>query len=324
MVLTAFRSPLVLREVAEPVCGKEDVLLEVLACAVCRTDLHIVDGELDRVRLPLILGHQVVGRIVEVGPGVRGFREGDRVGVPWLGGCCGKCRYCLEGQENLCSGAIFTGYDRDGGYAQRCTASYRFIFPLPPSHSDVEAAPLLCAGVIGYRTLRLLKGAKNIAFIGFGAAAHLLTQVVRFQGGQVFAFTRVGDTAKQAFALSLGATWAGDTTQTPPEEIDAAILFAPTGEHYPLALKLIRKGGTVISAGIHMSDIPSFPYKLLSEEKVMRSVTNLTRQDGREFLALAPQIPIKPHVKTYPLSQANDALNALRQGKLQGSAVLIP
>lgn len=322
MVLEKPKEPLQLQEWDIPSPGAGQVLLRVSACGICRTDLHIVDGELTQPKLPLIPGHQIVGRVVAVGAGVQQFRVGDRVGVPWLGKTCQHCRYCLKGQENLCDDALFTGYQINGGYADYAIAHEQFCFSLPDDYADLQAAPLLCAGLIGYRALRMAGDAERIGFYGFGAAAHILIQVARHQGRRVYGFTRAGDTTGQEFALSLGAVWAGASEEKPPEELDAAILFAPVGSLVPAALRAIAKGGTVVCAGIHMSDIPSFPYKILWEERTVRSVANLTRQDGEEFLAIAPQVPVQTEVHAFPLEQANEALTALRSGQITGAAVL--
>jgi alcohol dehydrogenase, propanol-preferring len=310
-----------LREVdlPAPEAGQGQVLVAVDACGVCRTDLHVVDGELRDPKLPLVPGHQVVGRVLE--PGLR-LAAGDRVGIPWLGWTCGECRYCLSGRENLCDRARFTGYQLDGGYAELVTADERFCFPVPEEYDDLQAAPLLCAGLIGYRSLRLAGESERLGLYGFGASAHIVAQVARHEGRRVFAFTRPGDAETQAFALSLGAEWAGDASQRPPEELDAAIIFAPVGELVPTALAAVAKGGAVVCAGIHMSDIPSFPYELLWGERVVRSVANLTRRDGEELLALAPQVPVRTEVEAFPLEQANEALARLRSGGLLGAAVL--
>jgi propanol-preferring alcohol dehydrogenase len=297
------------------------VLLKVLACGVCRTDLHIVDGELAEPKLPLVLGHQVVGEVLE---GSDRFAPGKRVGVPWLGWTDGTCRYCSSGRENLCDGARFTGYDLDGGYAELVAADERFCFPIPDGYGDVEAAPLLCAGLIGYRSLRLAGDAEALGLYGFGASAHIVCQVAVAQGRRVFAGTRAGDEETQGFARSLGAVWAGDALAGPPEDLDAVILFAPVGGLVPAALRHVRKGGRVVSAGIHMSDIPSFPYELLWGERSLLSVANLTRHDGEEFLALAPTVPVRTEVEAFPLAEANDALDRLRRGDLRGAAVLVP
>jgi alcohol dehydrogenase, propanol-preferring len=318
MVLREPGRPLEQDELPDPLPGAGELLLRVRACAVCRTDLHVVDGELTEPKLPLVVGHQVVGEVVG------GARAGERVGVPWLGWTCGECRYCLSGSENLCDRAQFTGYDRDGGYAELCVADERFCLPLPEAYDDVHAAPLLCAGLIGYRALRLTGDSERIGFYGFGASAHLLCQVAAWQGRSVFALTSPGDTETQSLARSLGARWAGGTDEKLPEELDAAIVFAPVGELVPVALRALRKGGTVVCAGIHMSDIPSIPYELLWGERVVRSVANLTRRDGEEFLALAPQVPVRPEVETFPLDEANEALDRLRGGDVRGAAVLVP
>ena len=324
MLLDAPGRPLRAAELPVPRPGPGQVLVKVKACAVCRTDLHVVDGELDQPKLPLIPGHEIVGAVVEAGPGVERFRAGERVGIPWLGHTCGHCRYCREGAENLCDTPGFTGYTIDGGYAEYTVADAAYAFPLPQGYGDAEAAPLLCAGLIGYRSLRMAGGARRLGLYGFGAAAHIVAQVARHQGRELLAFTRPGDAAAQDFARRLGAAWAGGSDETPPEPLDAAILFAPVGALVPAALRAVRKGGTVVCGGIHMSDIPSFPYRLLWEERVVRSVANLTRQDAREFLALAGQVRIETTVTTYPLNAANEALAALREGRLTGAAVLIP
>lgn len=321
MVLSTGRTPLQPTELLDPEPGPGQVLVRVLACGVCRTDLHIVDGELTQPKLPLVLGHQIVGEVL--GGGSR-YRLGTRVGVPWLGWTCGECRYCAAGDENLCDRARFTGYDLDGGYAELVAADERFCFRVPDGYPDAQAAPLLCAGLIGYRSLRLAGDAHTIGLYGFGASAHIVCQVAAAQGRRVFAGTRASDADGQAFARSLGATWAGDALAGPSEELDAVIVFAPAGELVPAALGHIRKGGVVVCAGIHMTDIPSFPYELLWGERVLRSVANLTRADGEEFLALAPAIPIRTEVETFPLEQANEALDRLREGRLRGAAVLVP
>jgi alcohol dehydrogenase, propanol-preferring len=321
MVLDAARSPLRAADLSDPEPGPGEVLLEVAACGVCRTDLHILDGELDRPKLPLVPGHQIVAR---VGSDGERFAAGDRVGVPWLGWTDGECGYCRSGRENLCDRARFTGYDRDGGYAQLAVADERFCFALPEGYPDLQAAPLLCAGLIGYRTLRLAGDAERVGIYGFGAAAHIICQVARHQGRRVFAFTRATDTAAQAFALELGAEWAGDALGPAPEELDAALIFAPAGELVPAALRAVAKGGSVVCGGIHMSDIPSFPYELLWEERTLRSVANLTRADGEEFLALAPRVPVRTEVETHSLDEANVALERVRAGALRGAAVLVP
>ncbi|MGK3992015.1 zinc-dependent alcohol dehydrogenase family protein [Sorangium sp. So ce1024] len=327
LVLNAAKSPLVLEDRPAPRPGPGEVLLRVRACAVCRTDLHVVDGELPDARLPLVPGHQIVGEVVEEvpAPGAgRRFAPGARVGVPWLGWTCGACAHCRAGRENLCDRARFTGYQIDGGYAELTVADARFCFPIPEGFPDLSAAPLLCAGLIGYRTLRMAGDAERIGIYGFGAAAHLVVQVARFEGRRVFGFVRPGDDAARAFALSMGAEWAGPSSDAPPEELDAALIFAPAGELVPAALRAVRKGGVVVCGGIHMSDIPSFPYSLLWGERVVRSVANLTRRDGEEFLALAPRVPVRTEVNVYPLEAANDALDDLRHGRFSGAAVLMP
>jgi len=320
-VLDAPRTPLRRAELPDPSVGPGQVLLRVRACGVCRTDLHIVDGDLASPKLPLVLGHQIVGDVVTGG---ERFASGDLVGVPWLGWACGECRFCLAGQENLCDRARFTGYHVDGGYAELAVADERFCFAIPDGYPDERAAPLLCAGLIGYRSLRLAGDAERIGLYGFGASAHLVCQVAVSQGRKVFAGTRAGDDETQEFARALGAVWAGDAAAGPPEALDAVILFAPVGELVPVALRHVRKGGSVVCAGIHMSDIPSFPYELLWGERVVRSVANLTRADGEEFLALASTIPIRAEVETFPIEEANEALDRLRRGALRGAAVLVP
>lgn len=324
MVLEKPGQPLVKRDLAEPQPGPRQVLLQVLACAVCRTDLHVCDGELPNPKLPLIPGHEIVGMVIDVGVAVTSLRLGDRVGVPWLGSTCGQCRHCRRGQENLCDRAQFTGYNIDGGYAERTVADERFCFKLPQVFSDVEAAPLLCAGLIGFRSLRMAGDAERLGIFGFGAAAHLVTQTARFRGQKVYAFTRPGDTVAQKFAKSVGASWIGDSESRPPEELDAAIVFAPVGDLIPAALKVVRKGGVVVCGGIHMSDIPSFPYSLLWGERMVRSVANLTRRDGEEFLSVAPVMSIKTRTEVFRLEDANIALDRLRSGDLTGAAVLVP
>jgi propanol-preferring alcohol dehydrogenase len=307
--------------VPDPEPAEGQALLRVLACGVCRTDLHVADGELPHPKLPLVLGHEIVAEVVA---SAGRFSPGERVGVPWLGWTCGVCRYCLTGRENLCDAARFTGYQLDGGYAEYCVADERYCFPVPPGPSDVEAAPLLCAGLIGYRSLRSAGDAERIGLYGFGAAAHIVCQVAIHEERTIFALTRPGDDDAQAFALSLGAAWAGGTDNRPPEELDAAILFAPAGELVPLALGHVRKGGVVVCAGIHMSDIPSFPYARLWGERVVRSVANLTRVDGEEFLALAPGVPVRTEVEAVALGDANEALARLRSGRVRGALVLVP
>jgi len=306
-----------------PTPNPQQVLIRVRACGICRTDLHIVDGELTQPKLPLVPGHQIVGIIEKVGEQVQQFKIGDRVGVPWLGHTCHHCRYCLSGKENLCDYAQFTGYQIDGGYAEYTVAEESFCFPLPDDYPDLQAAPLLCAGLIGYRAYRMTGDAQKLGFYGFGAAAHILIQLARYQGREVYAFTRKGDIKGQEFARELGAVWAGGSEELPPDPLDAAIIFAPIGTLVPAALRAVTKGGVVVCAGIHMSDIPSFPYHILWEERVVRSVANLTRLDGEEFLALAPQVPIHTEVNVFPLNEANDALDALRSGKINGAAVLV-
>lgn len=322
MILDRAGQPLRESDLPMPQPQPEQVLLKVKVCGICRTDLHIVDGELPKPKLPLVLGHQIVGEIIATGNQATKYSLGTRVGVPWLGRTCHRCPYCLAGKENLCDRALFTGYDLNGGYAQYTVADENFCFPIPQGFPDLQAAPLLCAGLIGYRSYRMTEDAVKIGFYGFGAAAHILIQVANYHRKQVYAFTRSGDTRGQQFALNLGAVWAGGSDELPPEPLDAAIIFAPVGKLVPAALKAVAKGGIVVCAGIHMSDIPSFPYQILWSERILRSVANLTRQDGEEFLALAPQIPIHTEVTSFPLSQANQALNALRTGKINGAAVL--
>jgi alcohol dehydrogenase, propanol-preferring len=328
MVLETPRSALVMRERDTPAPGAGEILLEVAACGVCRTDLHVVDGELPNPRLPVVLGHEIVGRVAALGSGVAGFAPGDRVGMPWLGATCGTCAYCRAGRENLCDHPLFTGYTRDGGYASHAVADARYTFALPSGRDDAEIAPLLCAGLIGWRSYRIAGagggGSRALGLYGFGAAAHILAQVAAWKGDRVYAFTRKGDTAAQAFARSLGAVWAGASEERPPELLDAAIIFAPVGALVPLALAAVRKGGRVVCGGIHMSDIPSFPYSLLWEEREVVSVANLTRADAREFLDIAPRAGVRTEVARYPLADANAALADLREGRLQGAAVLVP
>lgn len=323
MILSAARSPLEHREVPTPVPSAQQVLVQVLACAVCRTDLHVIDGE-SEPKLPLIPGHEIVGRVVSVGAEVKHLRTGDRVGIPWLGWSCGTCGYCLTGRENLCDSAKFTGYTLDGGYAEYAVADARFCFPLPEEMDSISAAPLLCAGLIGYRSLLKAGDGKRLGLYGFGAAAHIIIQVARHQGREVCAFTRAGDVVAQEFARSLGAVWAGSSKDAPPFHLDAAIIFASAGELVPLALRHLRKGGVVVCGGIHMSDIPSFPYADLWGERSIVSVANLTRQDGLEFLALAPAVPVRTETRAFPLESANEALTDLREGRLHGAAVLVP
>ena len=323
MLLEEPGKPLRLAELPDPEVGPGQVLIRVAACGVCRTDLHVFDGDLTEPTLPLILGHEIVGVIETVGPGSPQLQPGQRVGVPWLGGTCGECAYCRTDQENLCDQARFTGYQINGGYAELTVADHRYTFPVADGPSDAEAAPLLCAGLIGYRSLRMAEDAQRLGLYGFGAAAHIIAQVAVYQSREVYAFTRPGDTRSQDFARELGAQWAGDSTSRPPVELDAAILFAPVGALVPLALTAVRRGGIVVCAGIHMSQIPAFDYDLLWGERQIRSVANLTRRDGEEFLALAPEIPVRTEVHTYPLEDANTALTDLREGRFDGAAVLM-
>ncbi len=323
IVLKTPGKPLKKIELPIPIPGPGQVLLKVHTCGVCHTDLHILDGELNEPKLPLILGHQIVGTVIQEGSGAKRFLPGERVGVPWLGSTDGTCRYCERGQENLCDNPTFTGYNIDGGFAEYTTADERFCFPLPTGFSDIDAAPLLCAGLIGYRTYRMAgQNIETLGIYGFGAAAHIIAQVAKYQGKKVFAFTRPGDKAAQEFALLQGADWAGNSTESPPEKLDAALIFAPVGALVVEALKVTNKGGIVVCGGIHMSDIPSFSYSLLWEERVIRSVANLTRHDGEEFLALAAEIPIKTKTTTFPLEQAEEALSQLRKGALVGAVVI--
>ena len=316
--------PLRRADIPVPIPGPGQLLIRVLACAVCRTDLHVVDAELPNPKLPLVLGHEIVGRVEAAGAGTDGFAPGQRIGVPWLGRTCGVCQYCRSGRENLCERARFTGYDIDGGYAEYTVADARFCFAIPELYSDADAAPLLCAGLIGYRTLRMAGDARRIGIYGFGAAAHIIAQVARFEGREVYAFTRPGDLTAQAFARRITGGWAGGSDETPPDQLDAALIFAPAGDLVPTALRAVAPGGVVVCGGIHMSDIPAFPYEWLWMERGIRSVANLTRRDAQEFLALAPKVPVRVETVTYPLDQANEALTALRDGKLSGAAVLIP
>lgn len=324
MQLDAPGRPLRLVERAAPVAGPGEVLVEVTACGVCRTDLHVVDGDLPPVRSPVIPGHEIVGRVVALGPGAAGLEPGQRVGVPWLAHTCGTCPYCRSGRENLCDAPGFTGWTRDGGYAELVVADAAYAFPLPDAYDDIAAAPLLCAGLIGWRTLKLAGEARRLGIYGFGAAAHIVAQIARWQGRSLFAFTRPGDSMAQDFARRLGASWAGGSDEAPPEPLDAALVFAPVGALVPAALRAVAKGGTVVLGGIHMSPIPSFPYSLLWEERMVRSVANLTRRDGQELLALAPKVPVRTVTVPYRLEQANAALDDLRQGRLEGAAVLVP
>jgi propanol-preferring alcohol dehydrogenase len=323
MVLEQPKAPLVLRERSLPAPGPGEILVEIEACGVCRTDLHVVDNELPDVRCPIVPGHEIVGRVAATGAGVSGLAPGTRIGVPWLGATCGVCSYCRDGRENLCDAPRFTGYTRDGGYATHTVADARYCFPLPPGDA-AALAPLLCAGLIGWRSYRMAGEGTALGLYGFGAAAHILCQVAAWQGRRVFAFTRPGDTAAQDFARSLGAVWAGGSEDAPPEPLDAAIIFAPVGALVPLALAAVKKGGRVVCGGIHMSDIPSFPYRLLWEERQVVSVANLTRADAHEFLGLAPKAGVRTEVVRYPLARANEALADLREGRLQGAAVLMP
>ena len=324
MVLKRIGAALEWTELADPQPGPGEIRVKVAACGVCRTDLHVVDGELPDPKVPIIPGHEIVGRIDSIGTGVGGLKMGERVGIPWLGHTCGLCPYCIGGQENLCDHPLFTGYTRNGGFATATIADARFAFPLGEAGNDVGLAPLLCAGLIGWRSLVIAGAGKKIGLYGFGAAAHIVAQVVKWQGRSAFAFTRQGDVATQAFARNLGAIWAGGSNELPPEPLDAAIIFATVGDLVPLALKAVRKGGRVVCAGIHMSDIPSFPYRLLWEERRIVSVANLTRQDGIDFLGLAPEMGIVTKTTSYPLNQANQALADLRAGRFEGAAVLVP
>ncbi|KPK60815.1 MAG: alcohol dehydrogenase [Gammaproteobacteria bacterium SG8_31] len=322
MVLTQPGHPLELEERPVPDPGPGEVLIKVQACAVCRTDLHVIDGDLPNIRTPIVPGHEIVGQVVSVGEGAD-MRPGERVGVPWLGHTCGHCDYCDSGQENLCGKARFTGYQIDGGFAEMTVADHRYCFPIDAAYSNVEAAPLLCAGLIGYRSLAMAGEGRRLGIYGFGAAAHIVAQVAGWQGREIFAFTRSGDTAAQAFARKLGAAWSGSSEEPAPVALDAAIIFAPVGALVPAALRAVRRGGTVVCGGIHMTDIPSFPYSILWGERVVRSVANLTRRDAKAFLALAPRIPVRTHTVSYPLEHANQALDDLRRGRLSGAAVLV-
>ncbi len=325
MLLTAPHTPLVPADLPEPVPGPGQVRLRVLACAVCRTDLHVIDGDLPDPKLPLVLGHEIVGRVEALGQGATRFRVGERVGVPWLGGACGQCHYCDRGQENLCEAAVFTGYTRDGGFAEQTVADERFCFAVPERFGDAEATPLLCAGLIGWRTFSKAGAhAQRLGIYGFGAAAHIVAQVARHLGRRIFAFTRRGDSAAQDFARQLGADWVGSSDDDPPEKLDAALIFAPAGELVPRALTHLDKGGTVVCGGIHMSDIPSFPYRWLWQERTITSVANLTRRDGEEFMRVAADAPLHTSVQVYPLTDANRAIDDLRQGRVSGAAVLVP
>ncbi len=322
MVLEKQGEKLKLQEITKPEPDRYQILLKVRVCGICRTDLHILDGDLDQPKLPLVPGHQIVGTVEKAGDSVTGFEKGQKIGVPWLGKTCGECQFCENGQENLCERAKFTGYDIDGGFAEYAVADAHFCFPLPHDYPDLQAAPLLCAGLIGYRSFRKMGEGKNIGFYGFGSAAHILTQVANFRDRRVYAFTRPGDTKTQSFALEKGAVWAGPSDELPPDKLDAAIIFAPVGPLVPQALRALKKGGKIVCAGIHMSDIPSFPYSILWEERSIESVANLTRKDGTEFLELAPKVPIESNVTVYSLEKANEALQDLREGNFEGSAVL--
>jgi len=323
MVLETPGQPLKARERQIPSAGTGEVLVQIQACGVCRTDLHVLDGELGRPKLPIVPGHEIVGRVAAIGTAVERFQVGQRIGIPWLGATCRQCSYCLSGHENLCDQAIFTGYQRDGGYAEYTVADAHYCLPLPADYADCQAAPLLCAGLIGWRSLKLAGEGKRLGLYGFGAAAHIIIQVALYQGRLVFAFTRPGDAEGQQFARSLGAVWAGGSNQSPPDPLDAAIIFAPVGSLVPAALKAVGKGGVVVCGGIHMSDIPAFPYEILWGERVVRSVANLTRKDALEFLELAPRVPVKTETRSYPLEQANQALDDLRNGRIKGAAVLV-
>ena len=324
MLLEELRQPLKLKTIPVPSPNDQQVLVKVIACGVCRTDLHIVDGELINPKLPLVPGHEIVGIVVKKGAQVKNLNNGDLIGIPWLGYTCGTCKYCKVAKENLCDNALFTGYTIDGGYAEYTVAYEKYCFPLDEQYANASGSPLLCAGLIGYRSYTMIgEHVTDLGIYGFGAAAHILIQLAIYQGKRIFAFTKDGDTDAQTFALKLGAIWAGDSSQPPPEKLDAAIIFAPVGNLVPNALKNLDKGGIIVCGGIHMSDIPSFPYKILWEERMIRSVANLTRKDGQEFLKLAPQVPIRTQIQTYSLDQANDALNDLRNGKVHGAAVLV-
>jgi propanol-preferring alcohol dehydrogenase len=324
MLLSQVRTPLKETSLPDPTPGPSEILVRVAACAVCRTDLHVVDGELPQPKLPLIPGHEVVGRVLRLGSAATRFSVGDRIGIPWLGRTCGVCEYCKRGMENLCDAPQFTGYTRDGGYAELATADERFCVRIPDNYSDLEAAPLLCAGLIGFRSLLKAGDARRLGIYGFGAAAHLVTQVAVHEGRDVYAFTRRGDTTAQSFARSVGACWAGASEDLPPTTLDAAIIFAPVGSLVPAALRAVRKGGIVVCGGIHMTDIPGFPYELLWGERTVCSVANLTRRDAEQFMEIASKVPLRTHFETFPLSNANEALDRLRSGHLQGAAILVP
>jgi len=322
MVLEKQGEKLKLQDVSKPKPEKGQILIKIHSCGICRTDLHVLDGDLTEPKLPLIPGHQIVGEVIDTSKASGRLAQGSRIGVPWLGYSCGQCKFCKTDRENLCDHARYTGYQIDGGFAEYCVADERFCFPIPEGYPDLQAAPLLCAGLIGYRSLRLTEEANTLGFYGFGASAHILIQLANYQNKKVYAFTRKGDTRSQDFARSLGAVWAGNSEEFPPEKLEAAIIFAPVGELVPQALKSVEKGGNVVCAGIHMSDIPSFAYKILWEERTIKSVANLTRKDGDEFLDLAPKVPVKTEVTTYPLEKTNEALEDLRQGKFDGAAVI--
>jgi len=323
MVLKSPEQKLSLSDMPIPIPNNNQVLVKISACGICRTDLHILDGELDEIKYPLIPGHQIIGRITEIGNSVSSVKVDQRVGIPWLGGSCGKCYYCKNNKENLCDNAIYTGYQINGGLAEYTVADANFCFPIPEKYPDIQAAPLLCAGLIGYRSYKMINEAKNIGFFGFGSAAHILIQLAAYENRNVYAFTRTGDSDNQNFAKKMGAYWVGDSDTKPPAELDAAIIFAPAGELIPVALKTVRKGGIVVCAGIHMSDIPSFAYSILWGERTVKSVANLTREDGEQFLKIAPEIPIKTEVTIYPLEDSNKALDDLRNGRIRGTAVVL-
>jgi propanol-preferring alcohol dehydrogenase len=323
MILEKQRQKLQLKDVSIPTPDGNQVLIKVNVCGICRTDLHVVDGDLTQPNLPIIPGHQIIGQVKQVGNNVTSVKTGDRIGVPWLGGSCGECHFCTTDRENLCDKAKYTGYQINGGFSEYCVADERFCFPIPENYPDLQAAPLLCAGLIGYRSLRMTGDTKRLGLYGFGAAAHIIIQVANYQNREVYAFTREGDTQSQSFAKKLGAKWVGNSGEIPPEKLDAAIIFAPAGELVPQALKAIDKGGIVVCAGIHMSDIPSFPYSILWEERTIKSVANLTRKDGIEFLELAPKVPVKTEVTSYPLEKANEALDDLRNGRFNGAGVIV-
>jgi alcohol dehydrogenase, propanol-preferring len=324
MVLGKSGEKLKEKEIEIPNISDDQVLIKVRACGVCRTDLHILDNELSHPKLPLVPGHEIVGNVLSAGKNAKGFKEGDKVGVPWLGYTCGRCQYCRKGKENLCENALFTGYTIDGGYAEYTAANHKYCFHIPENYNDIQAAPLLCAGLIGYRTYRMTGGnVEKLGIYGFGAAAHIIAQIAKYEGKKIYAFTKPGDKAGQNFAKRLGAAWAGGSDEMPPDKLDAAMIFAPVGALIPAALKATLKGGTVVSGGIHMSDIPSFPYNILWEERTIKSVANLTREDGEKLLQIAPKVPVKTETETFPLTKANEALNKLREGNIEGAAVLV-